>query len=103
MVLPVIYKQIHVCEAIQPSVTHLPQDHIYASVNRVSIGSDNGLLPIRRQAFIQTNTGFLSIKPLGTNLNQNTNIFIEENVADNIVCEMAAILSRGGGLVNGYI
>ena len=95
MVLPVIYKQINVCEAIQPCVTHLPQNHIYASVNRVSIGSDNGLLPIRRQAIIQTNTGFLSIKPLGTNLNQNTNLFIQEYVAENIVCEMAAILSRG--------
>ena len=34
-------------------LTRLPlMPHIYASVNRVSIGSDNGLPPIRRQAFI---------------------------------------------------
>ena len=38
------------------------------SVNRFSIGSDNGLSPIQRQAIIQTNAGFLSIRPLGTNL-----------------------------------
>ena len=29
------------------------------------------------------------------NFNQNTNIFIYENAPENIVCEMAAILSRG--------
>ena len=28
-------------------------------------------------------------------LNQNFNIFIQENAFENIVCEMAAILSRG--------
>ena len=31
------------------------------------IGSDNGLLPGRRQAIIWTNTGILLIGPLGTN------------------------------------
>ena len=30
----------------------LPLVRIYASVNRVSIGSDNALSPIRRQAII---------------------------------------------------
>ena len=40
---------------------------IYASVNRVSICSNNGLSPIRRQAIILTNAGLLSIEPLGTN------------------------------------
>ena len=39
----------------------------YASVNRVSIGSDNGLSPFRRQAIIQTIAGLLSIGPLETN------------------------------------
>ena len=34
-------------------LTHLPQvPHVYASVKQVSIGSDIGLLPIRRQAII---------------------------------------------------
>ena len=28
---------------------------------------------------------------------ENSNIFIEENVFENVVCEMAAILPRGGG------
>ena len=35
-----------------------------------SIGSDNGLSPIRRQAIILTNDVFLSIGPLGTNLSE---------------------------------
>ena len=68
-------------------------------MNRVSIGSVNGLSPIRRQAIIQTNAGLLSIEHLGTNfgetLNQNTNLFIHKNASQNTVCEMAAILSRG--------
>ena len=33
-------------------LTHLRLVRIYASVNRVSIGSDNGLSPVRRQAII---------------------------------------------------
>ena len=34
------------------------------------IGSDNGLLPGRRQAIIWTNAGILLIGPLRTNLNE---------------------------------
>ena len=34
------------------------------------IGSDNGLLPDRRQAIIWNNAGILSIGPLGTNLSE---------------------------------
>ena len=34
------------------------------------IGSDNGLLPGRRQAIIWTNAGILLIVPLGTNLSE---------------------------------
>ena len=37
----------------------------YASVNNAIIGSDNGLLPIRCQAIIWTNAGFLLIRPQG--------------------------------------
>ena len=40
---------------------------MYASVNRASIGSDNGLLPIKRQAIILTNATLLPVGPLGTN------------------------------------
>ena len=51
---------------LQGTVTHLPLvPHINASVNRVSIGSDNGLSPIRHQAIISTNAGLLTIGPLG--------------------------------------
>ena len=42
-----------------------PECRIYALVNWVSVGSDNGLAPF---AIIQTNAGLLSIGPLGTNL-----------------------------------
>ena len=44
-----------------------PYCRVYASVNQVSIGSDNGLSPVWRQAIILTNAGLLSIEPLGTN------------------------------------
>ena len=37
--------------------------HLALVPNRVSIGSDNGLPPIRRQAIILTNAGLLSIGP----------------------------------------
>ena len=33
------------------------------------------------------------------NSNQNTKLFIHENASENIVCEMAAILSRGNELI----
>ena len=62
------------------------------------IGSDNGLSPDRRQAIIWTNDGILLIGPLGTklqwNFNRNSNIFIQENALENVVCEMASILCR---------
>ena len=39
-------------------------------MNRVSIGSDNGLLPIWRQAIIWTNAALLSIGPSWTTFNE---------------------------------
>ena len=39
--------------------------HIYALVNWVSIGSDNGLSPVLHQAITWTNADLLSIGPLG--------------------------------------
>ena len=59
------------------------------------IGSDNGLSPGRRQAIIWTNAGILLIRPLGIklqwNFNRNSNIFIQENALENVVCQMASI------------
>ena len=43
---------------------------LYASLNWVVIGSDNGLLPVRPQAIIWTNAGILLIGPLGTNFSE---------------------------------
>ena len=43
--------------------------HIYVRKLTI-IGSDNGLLPGRRQAIIWTNAGILLIGPLGTNINE---------------------------------
>ena len=65
-------------------------------MNQVSIGSDNGLSPIRWQAIIWTNAGLLSIEPLGTNFIEIL-IKIEENAFEN-VGKKAAILSRGDRL-----
>ena len=42
-------------------------DSTKVSMNQVSIGSDNGLSPIRYQAIIWTNAGLLWIGHLGTN------------------------------------
>ena len=39
-------------------------------MNQVSIGSDKGLSPIRRQAIIWTNAGILLIEPLGTKFSE---------------------------------
>ena len=58
------------------------------------IGSDNGLSPGRRQAVIWINAGILLIGPLGTNLYWNSNIFIQENAFESVICKMVAILSQ---------
>ena len=42
----------HVASIGHKVLTHLPYCRIYASENRISIGSDNGLSPIRHQAII---------------------------------------------------
>ena len=43
---------------------------MYTSLNRVIIGSDNGLSPVRRQAIIATNAGIMLMGPLGTNFSE---------------------------------
>ena len=53
--------------ALKISVNSSP---LSALVNWSSIGSDNGLSPIRRQAIIWTNAGILSIGPIETNFSE---------------------------------
>ena len=80
-------------------LTHWGQaTHICVSKLTI-IGSNNGLSPDRRQAIIWINAGLLLIGPLYRNklqwnLNLNSNIFIQENAFESVVCETAAILSR---------
>ena len=73
------------------SVTHI-------CVGKLTIiGSDNGLSPGRRQAIIWTNDGILLIEPLGTKFCEiliAIHTFSLKNKFENVVCEMAAILSR---------
>ena len=44
--------QFHLNLPVSKELTYFPMCCIYVSVNEVSIGSDNGLAPIRRQAII---------------------------------------------------
>ena len=64
----------------------------------IIVGSDNGLSPVRPQAIIWTNAGIWFIGPLATNFSENFNcngnIYIKENVFENVVWKMSAILSR---------
>ena len=66
--------------------------------NLTIIGSDNGLLPGRRQAIIWTTAWTLLIKSLVTSFseifNQNSVIFIQENAFENVVSEAATIFPR---------
>ena len=47
-----------------------PYSRIYASMNKVSIDSDNGLSPAHHQAIIWTSTGLLWIGPLEMNFSE---------------------------------
>ena len=58
------------------------------------VGSDNGLSPGRCQTTIRTNDGIILIRILGTNFSEILSIFIQENAFENVICEMASILSR---------
>ena len=58
------------------------------------IGSENGLLPDRRQAIIWINAEILLNRPLGTNFNRTSYIFIQENAFEKVVCKTASILPR---------
>ena len=85
----------NVCD-IYISVNSSPPSAIYMSVNWVSIVSSNGLPPVRRQAITWTNAVNCNLRDkLQWNSNHNTKLFIQENVFENVICEMVAILSRG--------
>ena len=64
----------------------------------IIIGSNNGLSLGRRQAIIWTNAGILLIGPLGTNLIEILIeiyiVFIQENAFENVVRNMADVLSQ---------
>ena len=68
--------------------------HIWVSKLTI-IGLDNGLLPGWCQAIIWTNAGIWLIEPLETEFNGiliNSYIFIKEDIFENVIWEMAAIL-----------
>ena len=76
------------------SLTHLPLvSHICVSES-VNIGSDNGLLPIRLSIGLRNK--------LQWNFNQIKKLFIHENISENNICEMAAILSRERWVKSNY-
>ena len=90
------YITVHVYDEVSSDqLTHWGRV-TYICVNKLTIiGSDNGLSPGRRQDIIWTNAGILLIGPLGTNFSEKLieiGYFIQENVFENIVCEMATIL-----------
>ena len=88
-VIPWIYNRLHVdikfkwwagfyimmrpiCTVVRrllesPPINHLSQWRICASVNRISIGSGNGLPPVWRQTITWINTDLVSILPLRKN------------------------------------
>ena len=87
-------------ECLKRKVKHTKLSHwglvTHICVNYVTIiGSYIGLLPGQRQAIIWTNDKKLLIGPLRTNLSEIIiKIFIQENVFENVVWKMLAILSQ---------
>ena len=63
-------------------------------VSKLYVGSDNGLSPGRRQAIIWHIVNSNLRNKLQWNLKRNSCVFIQENEFENVVCEMASILSR---------
>ena len=72
---------------------------MYICVDKLTInGSDNGLSPVRRQGIIWTNYGILLIGPLGqtsVKFNRNSNIFFDEKMFENVICEMLSRSQKG--------
>ena len=88
----------------RPLWRHCNVNIVYVSVLYTVIGLDNGLSPDRHKAMIWTNASIMLITPFRKrqwHLNQNT-IFLEENEYQNVVCKMAAILSRPECLIHSF-
>ena len=84
--------------ALPPLLTHWGRvTHICVS-KLTTIGSDNGLSPVRRQAIIWTNAGIVLIRTLGTNFSEmlsEIHTFLFKTIHFWIVVwKKAAILSR---------
>ena len=71
-----LFSSVPILKAIYIKVKNAPNLFGWGRVthicvcNLTNIGSDNGLLPVRRQAIIWTNAGILLIGPLGTNFSE---------------------------------
>ena len=76
-----------------------PECRICASMNRVNIGPDNALSPIRRQAIIWNQcwiiVNWTLRNKLQWNFNRHIKLFTHENAFENIVCEMAPFCPVG--------
>ena len=57
-----------------------PPSTAYMSVNRTSIGSEDGLSPIKRQAIIWNNAGISLIGPMETNFNETKFIHLFKKI-----------------------
>ena len=60
------FNDAYMCHLASMSLTHWGRVTHICVTKIISIGSDNGLSPVRRQAIIWTNAGILLIWPLGT-------------------------------------
>ena len=76
----------------------ISSSRIYASLNWVIIGSNNGLSPGWRQAIIWTNALILSIRPHGTYLNE---ILFKIQIYLLKKCTWISCLWNGGHFVQG--
>ena len=92
-----VYEQICILYPLGKELNHWDRVTYICVSKLTAIGSENGLSPGRLQAYIWTNTGILLIGHLGAlhwNFSRHSYAFIEENAPENVVCEMATILSR---------
>ena len=80
------------CHQVGTVLTYPPIVCIYASVNRVGNGSD--ILIAYSAPSLNLNECWIIVNWTPWT-NQNTQFFIHENGSKNIVCEMAAIVSKG--------
>ena len=87
---------VYVINDVTNTVNSMMSQMNYICISKLTIiGSDNGLSPVRCQAIIWTIIVNWTLRnKIKWNFNQNSYIFIQENVFENVICEMAAILSQ---------